>query len=213
MIAVSAWRSDRSWAACSWSRSDGCAIFWVNIPVGIAAIALTARFVPESARGRRPSARRPRRAGARRAAAQLAHLRDHEGAGARLDLAGEPPPCSGCRLVALALLGSSARLRREGAADRAALLPQRPLLRRDGGSPFAAFAALGAFLFLNTLLPAGGAGTYPPLTAGLWTPCRWPGDDGRLRAALRAHGRPASAGPGPSLVGGGAGMAARRGCC
>ena len=34
----------RCWSA----RSAGASIFWVNVPVGLAAIVLTARFVPES---------------------------------------------------------------------------------------------------------------------------------------------------------------------
>ena len=52
---ASRWRSGRSWAARSCRRSAGGAIFWINIPVGLAAIVLTLRFVPES------RAPRPRR--------------------------------------------------------------------------------------------------------------------------------------------------------
>ena len=37
------------------------AIFWVNVPVGLAAIALTQRFVPESRAPRPGGSTRPRR--------------------------------------------------------------------------------------------------------------------------------------------------------
>ena len=62
-------------------------IFWVNIPVGIAAIVLTALFVPES---KAPRARRFDPVGQLLVMITLATLvyGDHRGPGPRLDLAG-----------------------------------------------------------------------------------------------------------------------------
>ena len=56
-------------------------VFLVNIPVGLAAIALTALFVPESKRAA-AAPRRPGRAAARDRRAGDADLRDHRGPGA-----------------------------------------------------------------------------------------------------------------------------------
>ena len=74
-------------------------IFWVNIPVGVAALVLTALFVPES---RAPHARRVDPVGQVLVIvdAGLAHLRDHRGPGRGLDLAPDPRPASRCSAAA-----------------------------------------------------------------------------------------------------------------
>ncbi len=54
-------------------------IFWVNIPVGLAALVLTALFVPES-KGAASAPGGPGRPGARHRHARVADLRDHRGA-------------------------------------------------------------------------------------------------------------------------------------
>ena len=64
-------------------------IFLINVPLGLAAIALILRFVPES-RAPKPAPVRPGRAGAGHRPAGLGHLRDHRGAERRLDLADDP---------------------------------------------------------------------------------------------------------------------------
>ena len=52
------------------------AIFGINLPIGIAAIILTLRFIPES-KAPTPAPVRPRRPGARDRLLADAHLRDH----------------------------------------------------------------------------------------------------------------------------------------
>ena len=65
------WRWGRSWAAC-WSAAAGWrGIFWANIPVGLAAMALTALFVPDSGR-RGPAA--PTRWGSSSSSSMLGSL-------------------------------------------------------------------------------------------------------------------------------------------
>ena len=125
----SAWRSAR-WSAGCWSASVGWrGIFWVNIPVGLAAIVLTALFVPES-RAPAPAAARPGRPGAGHRDAGLADLRDHRGPAAR---AGPRPVIIGCFALAAAALAGADPLRAaaRGAAARPAVLPQRAVLRGD----------------------------------------------------------------------------------
>ena len=61
-------------------------VFWLNVPVVVAVVVLTARFVPES-RAPRAAALRPGGPAADDRAAGRAHLRDHRGPGTRL---GEP---------------------------------------------------------------------------------------------------------------------------
>ncbi len=122
-------------------------IFWINIPVGLAALALTLRFVPES---RAPHARRLDPVGQLLVIVLLGSL---------TYAIIEAPPLAGCRAEPRAVRRRAARACRRWlavraaparAADRAALLPQHPF---SGARVIAvcAFAALGGFLFLNTL--------------------------------------------------------------
>ena len=138
-------------------------IFWVNIPVGIAAIVLCALFVPES---RADRARRPDPVGQVLLIVLLASLTyaiiegPSRGWGSPL-IAG----LFGLAAVALAVFVPYELRRTE------------PLLnpRFFGSAPFAgatvtaviAFAALGGFLFLNTLYLQDVRG-FSALTAGLY---------------------------------------------
>ena len=63
-------------------------IFWINIPVGVAAIVLTLRYIPESKAPRAPEVRSCR-TGADDRALRLADVRDHRGADTRLVLAAD----------------------------------------------------------------------------------------------------------------------------
>ena len=137
-------------------------IFWVNIPVGIAAIAACARFVPESKADR---ARRPDPVGQVLLIVLLAALTYGiiEGPGAGW---GSPRILGLFALAAVALAVFVWYERRR----------EDPLLnpRFFGSAPFtgatitavAAMAALGGFLFLNTLYLQDVRG-FPALTAGL----------------------------------------------
>ena len=121
--------------------------FWVNIPVGLAAIALTARLVPES---RAPRPRRPDPVGQGLIIVMLgsADLRDHRGPRARLACAGDHGAVRGAA-VALAVFVAYEARRVEPVLD--------PRFFRS--APFAgsvltaisATAAVGGFLFLATL--------------------------------------------------------------
>jgi EmrB/QacA subfamily drug resistance transporter len=139
-------------------------IFWVNIPVGIAAIILTALFVPES---RAPRARRVDPVGQLLVITALASLTYAiiEGPSSGWTSA----PVLGCFALAAAAL-----------AGLLAYEPRRdePLidLRFFRSAPFSgatvlavcAFAALGGFLFLNTLYLQDVRG-LSALHAGLYT--------------------------------------------
>jgi EmrB/QacA subfamily drug resistance transporter len=139
-------------------------IFWVNIPVGVAALILTALFVPES---RAPHARRVDPIGQLLVIVSLASLTYAIIEGPRLGWS------SGAIIgfFALAVLA---------VACLAAYEPRRdePLidLRFFRSAPFSgatviavcAFAALGGFLFLNTLYLQDVRG-YSALQAGLYT--------------------------------------------
>jgi EmrB/QacA subfamily drug resistance transporter len=139
-------------------------IFWVNIPVGLAGILLTALFVPES---RAPRARRVDPVGQLLVIATLASLTYAiiEGPGS-----GWTSPtilfCFGLAAAALIGLVSYEPRREEPLLD----------LRFFRSVPFSgatvtavcAFAALGGFLFLNTLYLQEVRG-YSPLHAGLYT--------------------------------------------
>jgi EmrB/QacA subfamily drug resistance transporter len=139
-------------------------IFWVNIPVGIAAIILAALFVPES---RAPRARRVDPVGQVLVITALASLTYAiiEGPSSGWTSA----PILGCFGLAVAALIGLVRYE-----------PQRsePLLdlRFFRSAPFSgatvlavcAFAALGGFLFLNTLYLQDVRG-YSALHAGLYT--------------------------------------------
>jgi EmrB/QacA subfamily drug resistance transporter len=139
-------------------------IFWVNIPVGLAALVLTARFVPES---RAEHARKLDPVGQALVIITLAALIYGiiEGPGAGWT----SPKIIACFCVSLAalagLIGYEPR-RREPLID----------LRFFRSAPFSgatliavfAFAALGGFLLLNTLYLQNVRG-YSALQAGLYT--------------------------------------------
>jgi EmrB/QacA subfamily drug resistance transporter len=146
------------------SSVDWRSIFWLNLPVGLAAIALTVRFVPES---RAPRPRRFDPVGQLLVVALLVTL---------TFAIIEAPSRGWSSPVILASFAASA-------AALAALLlyePRReePLvdLRFFRSIPFAssivicvaAFAAFGGFLFLNTLALQEGRG-LSPVQAGLAT--------------------------------------------
>jgi EmrB/QacA subfamily drug resistance transporter len=139
-------------------------VFWVNIPVGVAAIVLTALFVPES---RAPSARRADPVGQALVIVLLASLTygiiEGPGAGwASARILG----CFGLAAAALICLIAYEPRRSEPLLD----------LRFFRSAPFSgatviavcAFAALGGFLFLNTLYLQDVRG-YSALHAGLYT--------------------------------------------
>jgi EmrB/QacA subfamily drug resistance transporter len=139
-------------------------IFWVNIPVGVAAIVLTALFVPESRAAR---ARRVDPVGQVLIIALLASLTYAiiEGPGSGWASA-KILACFGAAAVALACLVAYEPRREEPLLD----------LRFFRSAPFSgatviavcAFAALGAFLFLNTLYLQDVRG-LSALEAGLYT--------------------------------------------
>jgi EmrB/QacA subfamily drug resistance transporter len=139
-------------------------IFWINLPVGVAAIVLTLRFIPES---RAPKARRVDGVGQALVVVLLASLT--YGIIEAPDKGwGSPVILAAFTLVAAALVGL---ILWEGRRDE-------PLidLRFFRSVPFsgaaviavAAFAALGGFLFLNTLYLQDVRG-LSPLRAGLCT--------------------------------------------
>ena len=138
-------------------------IFWVNIPVGIAAIVLCALFVPESKAAR---ARRPDPVGQLLLIVLLAAL--------TYAIIEGPAAGWGSPLI-LGLFGLAAVAL--GVFVRYETRREDPLLnpRFFGSAPFAgatmtavaAMAALGGFLFLNTLYLQDVRG-FPALTAGLY---------------------------------------------
>lgn len=136
-------------------------IFWVNLPVGLAALLLTWRFVPES---RAPRARRPDPVGQVLVIALFGSLTY------AIIEAPHGTWRSTAPFAALALIALLALLRHE---------PRRPEplidLRFFRSAPFSgatviavsAFAALGGFLFLSTLYLQNVRG-LSALEAGLW---------------------------------------------
>ncbi|MGW4434961.1 MFS transporter, partial [Streptomyces sp. NPDC004596] len=136
-------------------------IFWVNLPVGLAALLLTLRFVPES---RAPRARRPDPVGQLLVIALFGSL-TYAIIEAPDSGIGTVAPFGAVALVALlGLLGYEPR-REEPLID----------LRFFRSAPFSgatviaisAFAALGGFLFLSTLYLQNVRG-LDALHAGLW---------------------------------------------
>jgi EmrB/QacA subfamily drug resistance transporter len=139
-------------------------IFWINLPVGLAAILLTLRFIPES---RAPKARRVDGVGQGLVMVLLASL--------TYGIIEAPGRGWGSSVIVGTLTLSAAALAGlivwEGRRDE-------PLinLRFFRSVPFsgaaviavAAFAALGGFLFLNTLYLQDVRG-FSPLEAGLFT--------------------------------------------
>ncbi|HET6508328.1 MAG TPA: MFS transporter [Baekduia sp.] len=131
------------------------AIFWVNIPVGLAAIALTARYVPES---RAAHGRRVDPIGQGLVIVMLATL--------VYGIIESAPPFYAVAAVALVGLLLYEPRREEPLIE----------LRFFGSAPFSgatliavsAFAALAGFLFMNTLYLQDVRG-YSPVHAGLLT--------------------------------------------
>jgi EmrB/QacA subfamily drug resistance transporter len=139
-------------------------IFWVNVPVGAAAIALTTLFVPES---RAPRARKLDPVGQLLVIAVLGSLTyGIIGAPGHGWTSGVTLGLFGFALMMTGVLVSYERRRVEPLID----------VRFFGSAPFSgatvtavvAFGALGTFLFLNTLYLQD-ARHLSPLDAGLWT--------------------------------------------
>jgi MFS family permease len=138
------------------------AVFLVNIPIGLVAIALTARFVPES---RAPRPRRPDPVGQVLVVVMLASLTSAIIEGPSLGW-GSP------WIVALAVtagvsLGALVRyeLRRDDPLIEPRFFASRPFAAATVIA-LAAFTAFGGFLFLNTLYLQDVRG-LAPATAGL----------------------------------------------
>ncbi len=139
-------------------------IFWINIPVGLAAVVLTLRFVPES---RAPKARRIDGVGQVLVIALLASL--------TYGIIEAPDRGWGSPVIVTAFAVSVASLVGLISWERRR---EEPLinLRFFRSVPFsgaaitavAAFATLGGFLFLNTLYLQDVRG-FSPLRAGLYT--------------------------------------------
>ena len=140
------------------------AVFLVNIPIGLAAIALTARFVPES---RAPRPRRPDPIGQVLVILTLASLTSAIIEGPRLGW-GSPA------IVALAVTAGVSlvtlvryELRRDDPLIDPRFFASRPF-SAAAVIAVVAFAAFGGFLFLNTLYLQDVRG-LSPLSAGLCT--------------------------------------------
>jgi EmrB/QacA subfamily drug resistance transporter len=139
-------------------------IFWVNIPIGLAAIALTALFVPES---RAPHGRRPDPVGQILIIVLLASL--VYGFIEAPDRGWTSPEILGCfalAAVALAAFIWYEPRRREPLIDLR-FFSSAPVSGAVGIA-ICAFAGLGGFLLLNTLYLQNVRG-YTPLQAGLYT--------------------------------------------
>lgn len=139
-------------------------IFWLNLPVAVAAIALTARFVPES---RAPRARRFDPVGQLSMIVLLASLTFGiiEGPG----MGWTSPVVIGCFVVAAVAVGVLATYERR--RDEPLLDPRFFRSIPFSGAVVTAilgFAALGGFLFVNTLYLQDVRG-LSPLQAGLMT--------------------------------------------
>jgi EmrB/QacA subfamily drug resistance transporter len=139
------------------------AIFWINVPIGLAALLLTARFVPES---RAPRGRRPDPVGQVLVIALLGPLTYGIIEGS--DAGWTSPEIVGCFVVAAAALAGLARYE----SRRADPLIDMRFFR---SAPFSGatliavcgFASLGGFLFLNTLYLQNTRG-LSALDAGLY---------------------------------------------
>lgn len=140
------------------------AIFWLNVPVGLAALALTVPFVPESRAAR---ARRPDPVGQALVMALLASLTFAIIDGRTLGWTA-PPVLAALALCPLALAGLVRyEPRVKDPLIDVALFRSAPF---SGAvvTAVAAFAALNGFLFLNTLYLQGPRG-FGPLAAGAAT--------------------------------------------
>jgi EmrB/QacA subfamily drug resistance transporter len=139
-------------------------VFLVNVPIGLAAIALTARFVPES---RAPRPRRPDPLGQLLVIALLASLTS-------AIIEGPSLGWSSASIVALALTACVAlatlvpyELRRAEPLIELRFFASRPFAAATVIA-VAAFMAFGGFLFVNTLYLQEVRG-LSPLNAGLCT--------------------------------------------
>jgi EmrB/QacA subfamily drug resistance transporter len=139
-------------------------VFWINVPVGVAAITLTALFVPES---RAASARRPDAVGQVLVVTVLAAVTyaivegSHRGYGS--------PPIVG--LLVLAAAAATALVAYERRREQPLIDPEffRSIPFTGAAvTAVAAFVALSGFLFLNTLYLQDVRG-YSALHAGLLT--------------------------------------------
>ncbi|HWG08387.1 MAG TPA: DHA2 family efflux MFS transporter permease subunit [Solirubrobacteraceae bacterium] len=140
------------------------AVFLVNIPIGLAAIGLTARFVPES---RAPRTRRPDPVGQALVILTLASLTFAIIEGPNLGWGS--PAIIGLALTAALSLVTLVRyeLRRDDPLIEPRFFASRPF-SAAAVIAVAAFAAFGGFLFLNTLYLQEVRG-LSPLSAGLCT--------------------------------------------
>lgn len=139
-------------------------IFWVNVPVGLAAIALTARFVPES---RAPHARRPDPVGQLLIVVLLASAVFGIIEAPKVGwLAAQTLVLAAVAAVSLVAFVAYEHRRTEPVVDprffRSAPFAGATLMA------IAAFVSLGGFLFLNTLYLQEARGLRP-LHAGLLT--------------------------------------------
>ncbi|MCW3016936.1 MAG: transporter [Solirubrobacterales bacterium] len=140
------------------------AVFLVNIPIGLAAIALTARFVPES---RAPRPRRPDPVGQVLIIVMLATLTSSIIEGPRLGW-GSPAilALAATAGIALVTLGRH-ELRRVDPLIELRFFTSRPFAASTVIA-VAAFTAFGGFLFVNTLYLQEVRG-LSPVSAGLCT--------------------------------------------
>jgi EmrB/QacA subfamily drug resistance transporter len=140
------------------------AVFLVNIPIGLAAIALTARFVPES---RAPRPRRPDPVGQVLVIVMLASLTSAIIEGPNLGW-GSPGMLALAATAAISLVALVRyELRRVDPLIEPRFFASRPF-SAAAIIATAAFAAFGGFLFLNTLYLQEVRG-LSPLSAGLCT--------------------------------------------
>jgi MFS family permease len=164
-------------------------IFWINVPIGVAAVVLTALFVPES------RAPKPRRVDVPGQAIVLVLL-----AGATYAIIEHQPVAGAVALVALVALLLVEPRRTEPLVD--ITLFRSPPFAGATTIAVAAFGALAGFLLLNTVYLQDVRG-YSPLHAGLLT---------LPIAAITVVLGPLSGrlvgarGPRPSLLVGGAGI-------
>jgi EmrB/QacA subfamily drug resistance transporter len=123
------------------------AVFLVNIPIGVAAIALTARFVPES---RAPRARRPDPVGQALVIFLLASLTSAIIEGPNLGWASPWTAALGAAAAASLVTFVRYELRRRDPLIELRFFRSRPFAAATI-TAVAAFTAFGGFLFLNTL--------------------------------------------------------------
>ena len=140
-------------------------IFFVNVPIGIATLALALRYVPESRAPQRAGDRRRARRGDRHRRPDRARLRDRQGDGLRLGLVRRR---SGSAAIAVALLAAFVCI--ETRSTRAADPARRSSASRSlAGANLVMLLVAGglfAFFFFASLYVQQILG-YSPLEAGL----------------------------------------------